>query len=158
MYNKQNLVELAKRVDREFYKLNNSINDYEVDMDSIVDHVLDNLEIDGREVSCDYAPDSPDLDIETESLEGEIGALVMAIEELPEEAPEAVTGGFNLTPADARRITSALDVAYNDLYRLTLATGQSNPLADSLRAEMEAITALQTMVREHVESREASMP
>jgi hypothetical protein len=109
---------LARNVDREFYKVNNAIQDAEadIDMDAIVDEVLDSLELDGREVSCSTTPDAPDidLDIDTEALENAIGKLVTYVTDLGAEldtlaqtSPEAPQG-ITLTAEEVDVITSAL--------------------------------------------------
>jgi len=113
----EELQQLAKRIDREYYKVNNAIQDYEVefDMDAVVEEVLENLELDGREITCTSTPDAPDadIDIDTEALEGVIGELVTKLEELAEEAPEApVTAPsgitLTLTPEEAELVSLAL--------------------------------------------------
>lgn len=116
----EELATLAKRVDREFYKLNNALEEYEVefDMEAVVDEVMDNLELDGRELSCSMTPDAPDadIDVDTEPLESAIGQLVLTIEQLAEQPhqtdvdPYQVMHTAGFTREHAIALTTMVDV------------------------------------------------
>lgn len=182
MNNKQHLAKLAKRVERELGTVTRAIEEFEFDMDAVTEEVLDAIELDGREITCNSTPDAPDIDIDTEALEGELGSLILAIDAMPEDG-EAVTG-FQLSEADVKRITRALSDARARLYDMALEAeqvakklgtanpievnqfGQSivhtygaNPFADALHVETDALDALATKLldqQEHL-NREASM-
>jgi hypothetical protein len=150
----EELATLAKRVDREFYKLNNALEEYEVefDMDAVVDEVLDNLELDGREISCSSTPDAPDVDIDVdrEPLESAIGQLVNTIQELAEQPSEQTDvdpyqvmhmAGFTrdhaIALARAVEVLFTLDVTMEAVtgngVKLLAVAGTRDTLADSKR-------------------------
>lgn len=112
----EELATLAKRVDREFYKLNNALEEYEVDMDAVVEEVMDNLELDGRELSCSSTPDAPDIDVDREPLESAIGQLTLTIERLAEQPqqtdvdPYQVMHMAGFTRDHAIALTTMVDV------------------------------------------------
>lgn len=149
---------LARNIDREFYKVNEAIEEAEadIDMDAIVDEVLDNLELDGREVSCSSTPDAPDidLDIDTEALETAIARMNTRLEELAEEletAPEApleAPQGITLTAEEVELITSALTASRE------LASEHFTASRDYLRSLGIEASPLAVM---HVEAQEKRM-
>jgi hypothetical protein len=149
----EELATLAKRVDREFYKLNDALEEYEVefDMDAVVEEVMDNLELDGRELSCSSTPSAPDadIDVDTESLESAIKKLVDTIEELAEQPhqtdvdPYQVMHMAGFTRDHAIALGRAVEVLFTldvtmeavtgNGVKLLAVAGTRDTLADSMR-------------------------
>lgn len=183
MNTKQHLAELAKRVDRELGKVNRQIDEFGFDMDAVVEEVLDSIELDGREITCNSTPDAPEVDIDTEALTGTLGDLILAIDAMPEEEDGEPVTGLQLSTADAVRVlralsdararlislaTTAIDVAEYTGAPIPVELNQfgdnpilrGRPFGNALANEVDALDALHAKVQEHRDQRDrvASMP